>query len=199
METEKLYDERELLLRLKSGDHIAFEMVFHRYKSQMAGNALRLLKAPELAEDLLQEIFIRLWEQRSKIDIERTIGSYLYRIASNLAYDYFRKVARDRKLADKLLSIYPSVYEPIEKAVFDRENKFVLDNALSMLPEQQRVVFRLCKIEEKSYKEVAELLNISTGTVNNHLTRANISLRVLLKSAEGSLPLLSIIVLQGIL
>lgn len=199
METEKLYDERELLLRLKSGDHIAFEMMFHRYKSQMAGNALRLLKSPELAEDLLQEIFIRLWEQRSKIDIERTIGSYLYRIASNLAYDYFRKVARDRKLADKLLSVYPSVYEPIEKAVFDQENKLALDNALSMLPEQQRIVFTLCKIEEKSYQEVASMLNISIGTVNNHLTRANSSLRVLLKSAKHPLPFLGIVLLQGIL
>lgn len=199
MENLKLYDEQELLRRLKSGDHTAFEMVFHRYKSKMARNALRLLKSPELAEDLLQELFIKLWEQRSKIDADRTLSSYLYKIASNLAYDCFRNAGRDQKLREQLLSNSPLAYEPIEKAIFDTEKKILLDNALSMLPEQQRIVFTLCKIEEKSYSEVATLLNISIGTVNNHLTRANSSLRALLQKAEGAMPFLATILLHGIL
>lgn len=199
MEPLKLYDELELLPRLRSGDRVAFDIVFHKYKSQMAKNALRLLKSPELAEDLLQELFIRLWEQRSRIDPDRPLATYLYKIASNLAYDYFRKAERDQKLREQLLSISPVAYEPIEKAINEKESRLALERALSMLPEQQRIVFTLCKIEDKSYQEVAELLNISTGTVNNHLTRANTSLRALLQKSQVPSFLLASILLQGIL
>lgn len=165
----------------------------------MAQNALRLLKSPELAEDLLQELFIRLWEQRFKIDTDKTLGSYLYKIASNLAHDYFRKAVRDQKLRQQVLAISPVTYEPIEKVIYTKENKLLLDKALSMLPEQQRTVFMLCKVEERSYQEVAELLNISVGTVNNHLTRANRSLRALLQKAQSPAPFLAAFLLQGIL
>ncbi len=199
MESLKLYDEQELLRRLRSGDHIAFEIIFHRYKTQMAKNALRLLKSTELAEDLLQELFIKLWEHRTKIDTDKTLASYLYKIATNLAYDHFRKAGRDQKLREQLLSIFPATHEPIEKIVFNKENKLALDNALSMLPEQQRLVFTLCKIEEKTYQEVSELLNISVGTVNNHLTRANSTLRVLLQKAEAAAPFLATSLLIGLL
>ncbi|WP_277014306.1 RNA polymerase sigma factor [Flavobacterium lindanitolerans] len=192
MEPLRLYDELELLRRLKLGDHTAFEMVFLHYKSQMARNALRLLKSPDLAEDLVQELFIKLWEQRSKIDTERTLGSYLYRIASNLAYDYFRKSVREHRVQDSLYEVSKGTYEPIEKSVFDKEAKMALQRAIEKLPQQQRRVFTLCRIEEKSYQEVAELLNISVGTVNNHMTRANTALRTLLAAAEISAPMLVI-------
>lgn len=199
MKTQKLYDEQELLRRLKSGDHNAFERIFHRYKSKMAQNAVRVLRSSELSQDLVQELFIRLWEQRSKIDTDKTLGAYLYKIASNLAHDYFRKAGRDQKLREQLLAISPVTYEPIEKVIYNKEDKLLLDKALSMLPEQQRAVFTLCKVEEKSYQEVAELLNISIGTVNNHLTRANRSLRALLQKAQSPAPLLAALLLQGIL
>ncbi|WP_286705846.1 RNA polymerase sigma factor [Flavobacterium sp. 38-13] len=199
MKTQKLYDEQELLRRLKSGDHNAFEKIFHRYKSKMAQNAVRVLRSSALSQDLVQELFIRLWEQRSKIDTDKTLGAYLYKIASNLAHDYFRKAGRDQKLREQLLAISPVTYDPIEKVIYNKEDKLLLDKALSMLPEQQRAVFTLCKVEERSYQEVAELLNISIGTVNNHLTRANRSLRALLQKAQSPAPLLAALLLQGIL
>lgn len=183
------YDERELLRKLKLGSHDAFERIFHLYKNQLASNAHRLLRSSDLAEDLLQELFVKLWEQRSKIDTERPLGGYLHKIAVNIAYDYFRRAARDMRRNGNLSVITPVTHEPVENTLFDKETRLALEKALQNLPQQQRQVFTLCKIEEKSYQEVAEMLNISVGTVNNHLTRANASLRNLLKIAEISTPL----------
>jgi RNA polymerase sigma-70 factor (family 1) len=190
MKTQKLYDEQELLRRLKSGDHTAFEKVFHLYKNQVANNALRLLRSADLAQELVQELFVKLWDQRSKIDVELPLGAYLYRISGNLAKDYFRRAAREMKRDGYLSYISPGAYEPVEKTLFNKETRIALEKALQKLPQQQKQVFTLCKIEEKSYQEVAEMLNISVGTVNNHLTRANSALRNLLKIAEISAPVL---------
>ncbi|WP_256007351.1 RNA polymerase sigma factor [Pedobacter deserti] len=179
------FNEKALLTRLKAGDKQAFESLYHRYKHRIAGNLLRLLKSEELAEEILQDMFVRLWDRRSSIDPEQSFRSYLFRVAENKVMDYYRRMARDKKMREKLTAAVSELYSHIEEDIFSKENSRMLQEAIDQLPPQRKQVFILCKMEGKSYKEVAELLSISPSTINDHLYKANLFLKAYFRSDSG--------------
>lgn len=165
--------ERNLVLQLKAGSAQAFESLYHLYKFRIAGNLFRLLKSEQLVEELLQDFFLKIWEQRAKIDPEQSFRSYLFRVSENMVYDFFRKASRDSKLREQLKTSYDEVYSHIEEGILSREDHSRLSELMELLPPQRRQIFMLCKMEGRSYKEVGELLGISPSTVNNQLLQAN--------------------------
>lgn len=170
-------EERHLLEQLRAGNHDAFVEIYHRYKLRLAGNFLRILKSPELAEELLQELFVRLWMRREQVDPEQSIKSYLFRIGENLIRDTFRKAAKDRVMQQHLLAAISETYSHVEESLISSETRTALHRAIDLLPPKRREVFILCKMESRSYEEVSKLLNISPGTVNDHIRKANSFLR----------------------
>ncbi|TRW21488.1 sigma-70 family RNA polymerase sigma factor [Flavobacterium zepuense] len=185
MKLVPLHDELDLIVRLRDGDHAAFEEIYHLYKAKMIANALRLLKSRELAEELLQNLFLKVWEQRTRIDTTQPLNAFLYKVAQNMAYDLFRKVSRDKKLQEHLIAATITSYDHIEKHIFRKENLEELNKALSLLPPQQQKVFTLCKLEDKSYEEAGRILNITPGTINNHMHRANLFLKEYFSRRSG--------------
>lgn len=201
MRTITTEQEIELLQRLRTGDHAAFEEIYHLYKVRLIASSLRLLKSPELTEELIQNLFLKLWEQRAKIDTSQSLNAYLYKVAHNMAYDMFRKISRDKRLYDYLIQATALSYDHIENYIFSKENQAELNKAISLLPPQQRKVFTLCKLEDKSYAEVSAILQITTGTVNNHMTRANQYIKDYFTENSKSgiaVSLLTVAILQGI-
>lgn len=138
----------------------------------MAGRLFSLLKSWDLVEDVLQELFIRLWQKRESIDTEKSIDAYLFRIASNLVNDHFRGISKDKKLAEELWLRISELYNPFDEISQDKADH-ELFRSIEQLPEQRKKVFLLCKMERKSYAEVARLLQISEAAVNDHITKAN--------------------------
>jgi len=177
MKIVSLDEERKLLEKLQAGDHAAFEKIYHLYKARLISASLRLLKSPELTEELLQNLFLKIWEQRERIDTTQSLNAYLYKVAHNMAYDVFRKASRDKRLYEHLAVATKTSYDHIEKHIYRKENQAELNEAISLLPPQQQKVFILCKLEEKSYDEASKILNITTGTINNHMYRANVFLK----------------------
>ncbi|MEI7486012.1 MAG: RNA polymerase sigma factor [Chryseobacterium sp.] len=110
-------NEKEQLLRLRDGDYSAFEIIYSNHKKKIAYRLLRLLNSGDLVEDILQELFIRLWNNRKGIDVEKPIEAYLYRIATNLVNDYFREVSRDKKLAEELWHRISELYNLFEEVL----------------------------------------------------------------------------------
>lgn len=169
-----LYDEKEVLLRLQDGDYSAFTKIYDLYKTPVARNLLSLLKDDALVEDTLQELFFRLWENRQTLDPSRSVKAYLYRIATNLAHDHFRRLARDQRYAEAFWSTFVEAEDPERK---DTQVQNQLDEALyraiELLPPMRKKVFLLCKMESKSYQEVSELLHISVPAVRDHIVKAN--------------------------
>ncbi|ANF50305.1 hypothetical protein A0O34_07145 [Chryseobacterium glaciei] len=176
MKSLPIIDEKELLLRLRNGEYSAFEIIYSNHKKKIAYRLLRLLNSGDLVEDILQELFIRLWNNREGIDVEKPIEAYLYRIATNLVNDYFREVSRDKKLAEELWHRISELYNPFEE-VSQVSADSELFRSIDRLPEQRKKVFLLCKLEKKSYSEVSRLLEISEAAVNDHITKANRFLR----------------------
>ena len=166
---DKEHNEKDLLLKLQDGDQRAFTILYDRYKTRIAAKLFSVLKIDELVEDTLQELFFRVWQKRQSIDPDQPFVGYLYRIASNLANDHFRKLARDRQLA---ASIDLPLTDETELS-YQKEIDEALYKLIDQLPQQRKKVFLMCKFENKSYDEVSTTLGISTNAVKDHVVKAN--------------------------
>lgn len=188
-------DEKSLLLQLKDGDERAFEILYDNYKHRIAGNLFKLLKSDDLVKEVLQELFFKIWEVRTQIDPEKSFKSYLFRIAENLVHDYFRKVAKDRRLLAKIVASSSELYLHIEEDMLSKEDAQKLQEAINLMPPQRKMVFTLCKLEGKSYKEVEEILGINAKTISSHMLQANRFLKTHFRDSSA----LTISVVLGVL
>lgn len=167
----------ELLHRLKEGDQEAFALLYNKHAKPIYWKIKRMVKISEEVEELFQELFVRVWERREQIDPYQPFSAYLYRIAENMVYDFYRKASRTEKLKDTLRSTSEDAYDQIEQALFKKETSDILSQAIATMPPVRRQAFILCKMEEKSYEEVAAIMGISTNTVRNHIVKGTQTLK----------------------
>lgn len=180
-------DEKDLLLRLRAGDQIAFERLYRRYSKPLYWKLQRLVKDSAEADELLQDLFVKVWEKREQIIIQQSFEAYLYRIAQRMVVDYFRKLARQSRMQQQVQLSSDGMTEHVEEYISAKETQKLLDDAIAQLPEQRRRAFTLCKIEGKSHQEAAEIMNISPNTVHNHLVKAVGSVKEYLEKAGKAL------------
>ena len=167
-------DDPELLLAIKRGEHSAFKKFFEKHHSYLYHFLLKKGISEQQAEDLLQQAFVMIWEKRDTIDETKSLRSYLFRIA----YTRMLNVFRDTKKFD-------------ENAEFDTEESGhetdlqleakelgnAIEASIASMPEKRQAVFRLCFIQEFTYKEAAETLDVSVKTIENHMGLALKELR----------------------
>ena len=163
--------ENDLVLQLKNGNEQAFEKVYRLYGPRLFGRLMNLVKSDSEAREILQDVFLVLWERRESIDPEKSFRSFIFKIAENKVYDFFRKVARDKNRLALLIAAASENFIFIEDSRQDDIKLAVLQKAIEGLPPQRQQVFRLCKLEGKSYKEVSELLQISVSTISDHIVK----------------------------
>ncbi|GAB4340821.1 MAG: RNA polymerase sigma-70 factor [Calditrichia bacterium] len=174
--------DRELVIAIKKSDKQSFRQLYLRYSEPLYRFLWRKLRDPELANDLLQDVFLRFWQNRLGLDENRNIKSYLFQSANNRAIDHFRKLSvrqelnPDTEMAD--VPVYPDEYSDVDEQI---------RQAVDKLPTAQRNVLLLSKFEGLKYQEISEVLNISPKTVENHMNRALKKLRQLLGPVLGML------------
>ena len=181
-----------LLTGLRSGDEMAFNYFYEKYSVALYRKLLKMVQADVIAEELLQDLFLKIWERRSQIIPQQTFKAYLFRIAENMVYDYFRKLARETKASNFVRTNSTELYEQFDVDGAELEMQQKLLAAIARLPEQQRLVFNLCKIEGKSYEEVSVILGITTGTINTHITRATKTIKTHLTGKDNFALIVSI-------
>ncbi|MET1056623.1 MAG: sigma-70 family RNA polymerase sigma factor [Pedobacter sp.] len=184
MALDPLVNEKELLQCLCNGDELSFEVIYRHYIDAIYRRLLYLVKSEELAEELAQDIFMRIWDRRACIDTEKSFRSYLYSIAQNLVTDYYRRLAVDRKLQQHLISTTTESYNPIELHYHAEGERHLLYKAIDSLPEQRKKVYTLVKLEGRSYEEVSELLGISASTIRDHIVKGTKSIKLSLLKNE---------------
>ncbi len=167
------YKDSQIILKdLKNGDHTAFEDIFNQYSKQLYLFSLRYLKSEEAAEDIVQEVFIKIWDNRMAIKTDTSFQSYLFTITLNSVRKYFNQLSRLNELKHDILFESGRFKEDFD----DRSDYQVmldkLDEFIRLMPEKRREVFIKKKIEEKSLKEISEELRITTKTVEYHITEA---------------------------
>lgn len=164
-------EEKEQLLRLISGDVDAFDRIYWKYQHAVYRNALKLARGESEAEDILQEVFISLWEKREAIDPTRSVAGWLFVASYNRSVNVLKKKLRESLAIDNL-----SFEETDQEAKSESEivslQINLLNEAISKLPKQKRRVFELCKLQGKTYEEAAHEMNISKHTVKEYLSEA---------------------------
>jgi len=178
--------EAELIAQAQSGNLFAFEELVRRYQRRVYAVALRIARRHDVADDVVQEAFVRAHQNLSRFDVARPFGPWICRIAANLAINHLRSPeAREDELPEGHGEM-PSQSQDALGGVLEDEAQRVLAQAVAQLPLAQRAVFVLRTSEELSYKEIAEELQISEGTVMSRLFRAREHLRTSLAPYLGA-------------
>lgn len=165
--------ERNILSDIKGGSTGSFSMVYDYYSPTLYQLVYRMVKDDDQTKEILQETFIRVWTSRHSIDVDKPFKYFIYTIAKNLVHDYFRLLAKERSLQEQLIQRFSESSYFEDEVLNKKKHEDLIEDMLQQLPEQRRTVYTLCKIERKSYKEVGEILSISTSTVSDHMTKAN--------------------------
>lgn len=157
--------ELELLRHLIKGDRHAFDAIYRHYFHAVYCNALKITRDSAVAEDVLQEVFITLWEKKETINPDQSVGGWLFVLCYNKSVNLLRK-----KLRESIA--YQQLQEPSEDiAAVDYNLQWqLLEEAMAQLSPQKRKVFELCKIQGKTYEETAIALQISKYTVKEYLS-----------------------------
>lgn len=179
--------EQQVLTSLEKGSESAIEMLFRTYYQPLCQYAYSFLRDKDEAEEVVQAAFINIWDKREEITIQSSVKSYLYRMVRNSCLNVIKhqKVVREHEAHES--SMGEPVYEGATQGVMASELEHKISSAMKELPEQCRLVFQLSRFEELKYAEIADQLNISVKTVENHMGKA---LRIMREQLKDYLPLL---------
>ena len=161
---------KELLILLKKGDVVAFDNIYEMYSKRLFGFVLRYVKQKEDAEGIVQEVFIKIWETRNKIDIYSSFDSFIFTIAYNTTISLLRKRISEHKYQERLNSVQQitEANEVIDEIYFKEINTQLL-LLLDKLTPRQKEIFQLSRDEGLTHEQIAKKLEISVNTVKNHL------------------------------
>jgi len=186
-----------LIIRIKLGDKQAFELLFRKYYVRLCGFANKFLDDPDLATDIVQEVFIKIWEGRVDLDSEDSVKSYIFKITQNLSLNKLRRSRIESKYLEILKLEYHENQEfSVHESLLAQELGNNITLAIAKLPAECRKVFELNRIEGFKYKEIAEKLDISVKTVEAQMSKA---LRILRTELRDYITVVTIALISGYL
>lgn len=161
-----------LVKRIKEGDIRAFEQVFRAYHAPLCLYAMSITGRKEVAEEIVQELFYKIWKERESLNILRSLKSYLYGAVRNQSLQYCEQyMVRERhKQSVQSAPENEPAATPHDQLEY-RELKEVIDRTLSQLPERRRRIFTMHRFEGLKYKEIAERLSLSVKTIEAEMTK----------------------------
>jgi RNA polymerase sigma-70 factor (ECF subfamily) len=183
-------DEKELISGLTKGSEDAFRKLVDGYKDRVYNTSLGLLRNSEDAEDISQDVFIEVFRSIEKFRGESSLSTWIYRITVTKSFDAIRRKKRKKRLAF-VTSVFgakeDSSNEPVEfrHPGVDAENRElsgILFAAIEKLPQNQKIAFTLSKLEDLSYKEISDVMNVTVPAVESLLFRAKNNLKALLNN-----------------
>ncbi len=183
--------EYNLIQLLQKGNVAAFDSLFEVYSPKLYGFALKYYKNETDAEELVQEVFVKVWENRQSLKSELSFKSYLFTIALNLIRKYFNKKATSLRYLESIQND-PDFSEQFPTDDYETALRQIY-RIIDQMPERRREIFLKSKLEGKSAKEIATELNISPGTVDNQVSEALRFIRAKLKSENITLLLFAVL------
>ncbi len=169
------HEDKKLVVRLLLGDEKAFDLLYYKYHAPIYSNILKLVKSDEPAKDILQEVFVCLWEKRSTIDVGQPIANWLFVVSFNKSLNYIKKNANALVIFEEAIA---DISEDNTEPFITEEKLIFIEGIISKLSPQKKRVLELCKIERKTYEEAAKEMGISRHTVKEYLTEAIATLRL---------------------
>jgi RNA polymerase sigma-70 factor (ECF subfamily) len=176
---EHLHNEPLLVYEMQSGSQEAFTSLYRHYSPLLYMNIRRMLHDPIATEELVQELFTRVWQNRESKAIAENFSGYIYRIAQHLVIDFFRRLKKDHALQEIFRKLAEQNCETgnVADEFQQQESMTIINNAIEHLPPQQKKAYKLVREEGYTYKKAAVNMGISPFTVKEYLSLANKSIR----------------------
>jgi RNA polymerase sigma-70 factor (family 1) len=196
MTNERLGDEKTLVLKISGGDKHAFTTLFNFYERFVYAYGKKITRSDELAAEIVQDIFLKIWLAREKMAMVENFGAYLNRLVRNHSLNVLRELAQQSKYQYTLKEKISEMDESTLQQIDYNETSRILNDAIAQLPAQQHLVYKLCHLEGLKYNEVAERLNISSETVRAHMKQALKRIREHFKKHAVAYPLLFLVLFK---
>ncbi len=184
---DTMIQEDQLLSQLREGDYVAYHQLYHSYAPMIMVRIRRLVLDREIAEELHQEVFLQIWNERRKLPTDVPFKAILLHRAKLQAYKYYHKASQDRDMRAHLMTVATELYDQLQEQIDFQETNASLMAAIAKLPEQRRKVFVRIKLDGRSYEEAAEEFGVSVSTIKDHMSRALKFLRTELTQDNPSL------------
>ena len=178
MVLQPLHNEKELLLKVSEGDSIAFGHLFDRYYGLIYSASFRYLKVHDLAEDMVQSSFLKIWEKRFSLPKVDRFDHYLYRVARNEMADHFRKHSKRDKHIQRIRELFEEETGSPEDLLITKQKRAMIADVISNLPPQQQTAYKLSRDEGLSYQEIADRMHLSVNTIKVHISQALKTLKI---------------------
>lgn len=180
-----IVEQANVLNLLAEGSEYAFQLVFDSYKNRVYNLALTYLKSPVLAEEIVQDTFLKLWFQRQNLANIHSLEAWIITVSKNLTINYLKKIAHEWGAKKDLIPGDERITNGTDFKVRNAEFSVLYQKALDTLPTQQRTIYELARNEGLTYDVIGKKLSISPLTVKTHMARALASLRLFLKKHGG--------------
>ncbi len=170
-------EERELIIRLIGSDESAFEQIYFRYVQKAYGFAYHYLKNVTEAEEVIQEVFTKIWENRHNINPDMSFNGYLLTSVKNAIFNENRKKMYHRTYVSEVLQYLQTHVKNTEEQITYDELEKIINKTIELMPPKRQEIFRLCRIEGMSHKMISETLGIAEKTIETHIRLALKELR----------------------
>lgn len=187
MMMKEKFEESRLLVMLSEDNHYAFQLLFDRYKNHIYKVAMMYVKSPMIAEEVVQEVFMKVWLNRKQLFAIQSFESWLFTVSKNTVLNCAKKLASEWKASHRFSEQYEQSEDVTDHKVRNNQYAELIHKALQRLPKQQYIIYKMAKEEKLSYAEIGKQLQISPLTVKTHLARALNTLRAYLKE-HGEMP-----------
>lgn len=187
-----MLSEKELIQGLQNGNELAFESIFRSYYARLCNFAYSFLEDKDESEEVVQSTFLTIWEKHDSIDINVSLKSYLYRAVNNSCLNRIKHVKVKTAHKESTMGNVQDFNDDASENLISKELEHQIEVAINSLPPKCEMVFRLSRFENLSYAEIAQQMDISVKTVENHMIKA---LKVLREELKDYLPALILLLL----
>ncbi len=185
MNVAREYDEKALLMRVAQGDEEAFGALFHQYRHKILYFAWKFLRSDSRAQDVVQDIFLKVWQSREQLGDIKNFKAWLTTITRNYIYNALRRLAVEESFITRMSArAEPQEENTVLNDLAFKELQYALQKAVSNLTPQQKKIFELSRVEGLKHEQIAEKLEISRDTVKKHMTDALRHIRLQMNSPE---------------
>ncbi|MEX2369766.1 MAG: RNA polymerase sigma-70 factor [Bacteroidales bacterium] len=163
--------DQTLLKRIKQHDQEALEQLFEKYYFPLCDFAFQFVRSFDFTEEVVSDVFMNIWKNRQKIQISSSLKAYLFTATRNQSLNYLKKEKMDFETLDVLENEESHTYQPDEELMF-RELESRIKSLINTLPPKRKLIFKLSRLEGFTYREIADILDISIRTVQNQMVQA---------------------------
>ena len=193
MPTKLPLDESTLISLLKNDSEYAFQLLFEHYHNLVYKVSLLYVKSPTLAQDIVQDVFMKIWFQRKDLPEIISFESWIYTLSRNLTINSVKKLAYEHKAKNIFNNLQTPFDDTTDHKILNSQYNALLQQAIQELPQQQQKVYRLGKESGLSYEAIAQELSLSPLTVKTHMARALAAIRYFLQKHDKEFTILFII------